>query len=133
MNPSFSECCYALVGGMHLLGQCVLQSLRHRLLRSLRHRTFARGMSGACIAGRVCPATCIVEAVGNFLLDFLGEHLLELLWHDGVANGVGSIGSLTGCRCQYSLRDIIREQRSHGVCFAIRDHCQNGEEFEVGR
>lgn len=52
-------------------------------------------MGGASVAGRVCPATGVVEAVGNFLLDFLGEHLLELLWHDGVANGVGRVGSLT--------------------------------------
>lgn len=36
-----------------------------------------------------------MEAVGNLLFDLLGEHLLELLEHDGAAGGVGSIGSLT--------------------------------------
>ena len=72
---------------MHLLGQNFLRLLRHCLLRYLGDYTVARSMAlGTSNAG-------VVDDVGYFLLNFLGELLLELFGHDAAADGVGSVGS----------------------------------------
>ena len=73
---------------MHFLRQHLLRLLGHRLLRYLGHRTVARRMAlGSGGAG-------VVDHVGHFLFDGLGELLLEFLGHDAVAYGVGFVGSL---------------------------------------
>ena len=73
---------------MHFLRQHLLNLLRHRLLRYLGHRTVARRMALGARDARV------VDHVGHFLFDGLGELLLQLLGHDAVAYGVGLVGSL---------------------------------------
>lgn len=73
---------------MHLLGQHFLDLLRHRLLRHLGHDA---------VTGRVAlraSGAGIVDRVGHFLFHGLGEHLLQFLWHDAGAYGVGLVGSL---------------------------------------
>lgn len=73
---------------MHLLRQHLLRLLRHGLLRHLGHGAVARGVAlGARGAG-------VVDGVGDYLLDFLGQLLLEFLRHDAVAYGVRLVGSL---------------------------------------
>lgn len=54
----------------------------------------ASGMAHARIGGGVGAGAGVVDAVGDFLFDFLGEDFLELLGHDARACGVGGVGSL---------------------------------------
>ena len=73
---------------MHFLRHHLLRLLGNSLLRYLGHRTVARRMALGSGDARV------VDHVGDFLFDGLGELLLELLGHDAVAYGVGLVGSL---------------------------------------
>ena len=54
-------------------------------------------MAHARIAGRVGTGASVVDGVGHFLFDFLGELLLELVGDDAGAGGVGGVGSLRHC------------------------------------
>ena len=65
-----------LLRRMHLLRQSLLQALRHSLLYNLRHHTIPRGMAHASIGGGVCAGPGVVDGVGDFLLDFLGQDFL---------------------------------------------------------
>ena len=73
---------------MDLLRQHFLNLLGHRLLRYLGHSTVTRSMA-------LCPSDArVMDGVGDFLFDFLGELLLQLLGNDAVAYGVGLVGTL---------------------------------------
>ena len=52
------------------------------------------GVTHACIVGCAGGSAGVVDLVGDFLFDFLGEYFLELLGDDAGAGGVGLIGSL---------------------------------------
>ena len=77
-----------LIRRMDLFRQHFLSLLRHRLLGYLGHSTVTRSMA-------LCPSDPrVMDGVRDFLLDFLGELLLQLLGNDAVAYGVGLVGSL---------------------------------------
>ena len=77
-----------LICRMDLLRQHLLSLLWHRLLRYLGHSTVTRSMALCSSDARV------MDGVGNYLLDFLGELLLQLLGNDAIAYGVRLVGSL---------------------------------------
>lgn len=79
---------------MYPLRQGLLKTLRDGLLRSLRHLAITRGVAHTRVVGSTGSGAGIVNGVGDFLLDLLGEDLLKLLRDDGGAGGVGGVGSL---------------------------------------
>ncbi len=94
--PSFHAECMAvplrdgsnLLSRMHTLRQCLLETLGNGLLRGLRYHTVAGGVALASVVGCTGGGAGVVDGVGNFLFDFLGEDFLQLLWDNGTAGGV---------------------------------------------